>query len=49
MPTDNNIERKQGSRSLLVAIGIIVLAVAAVAITGFVFMNRPDDFIEGQV
>ncbi len=49
MPTDNNIERKQGSRSLLVAIGIIVLAVVAVAITGFVFMNRPDDFIEGQV
>lgn len=47
----NNInpsEEKRAERSLLVIMGIVVLVVAVVAIIGFLFMNRPADYIEGQ-
>lgn len=36
-------------KSLLITMGIVIVAVAVVAIIGFLFMNKPDDFIEGQV
>lgn len=50
MSTDNNnsVEQK-AARGLLITMGVVVLVVAAVAIIGFVFLNKPDDLIEGQV
>ncbi|MDE6463234.1 MAG: efflux RND transporter periplasmic adaptor subunit [Muribaculaceae bacterium] len=49
MSTQDNNQEKHASRGLLVTMGIVVLAVAAVAIIGFVFMNKPEEYIEGQV
>ena len=46
--TNNNTE-KRANRTLLFTMGIIILAVLVIAIIGFVFMNRPDSYIEGQV
>lgn len=46
---DNKQEEKSTSRGLLTAMGILALAVVAVAVIGFVFMNKPEDYIEGQV
>ncbi len=47
-PADNNQE-KRANRTLLVTMVIVVAAVLAIAVIGFIFMNRPDSFIEGQV
>lgn len=49
MSTDNNNTQKHASRTILVTMAVVVLAVAVVAIIGFVFMNRPDKYVEGQV
>lgn len=50
MATENqNQAEKQTSRTLLITMAIIVLAVVAISIIGFIFMNRPDSYIEGQV
>lgn len=46
--TPQSAEQK-AEKSLLITMGIIVLAVAVVAICGFLFLNHPDDLIEGQV
>ena len=48
MATDNNQE-KRANRSLLLTMACVVAAVLVIAIIGFIFMNRPDNFIEGQV
>ncbi len=45
----DNVQEKKANRTLLLTMGIVVLAVVAVAVIGFVFMNRPDSYIEGQV
>ncbi len=42
-------EVKRASRTLVVTVIIISLAVAAVALFGFLFVNRPADSLEGQV
>ncbi len=47
-PQDNNQE-KRANRALLATMAIVLAAVAVIAIIGFVFMNRPDSYIEGQV
>lgn len=40
---------QHAEKSLLITMGIVILAVAVVAILGFFFLNKPDDIIEGQV
>lgn len=52
--SDNNTsanvpDERRAERSLLWTMGIVVLAVAVIAIIGFLFLNHPDDVIEGQV
>ncbi|MCM1066134.1 MAG: efflux RND transporter periplasmic adaptor subunit [Muribaculaceae bacterium] len=49
MTPSENQQEKRANRTLLVTMAIVVVAVAVIAIIGFVFMNRPDSFIEGQV
>lgn len=51
MTNENNTTslEKRTEKTLLITMGIIVLAVAVVAIVGFVFLNHPDRLIEGQV
>ena len=47
---NQNISQEQkANRSLLITMGVVVAAVAIIAIVGFLFMNRPDSYIEGQV
>lgn len=48
MPTEENTT-KDANRRLLTTIAILLAATALTAIIGFVFMNRPDSYIEGQV
>ncbi|MDE6134576.1 MAG: biotin/lipoyl-binding protein, partial [Muribaculaceae bacterium] len=45
----NASAEKKANRTLLLTMAIIVVAVVIIAIIGFVFMNRPDSYIEGQV
>ena len=54
---DKNIQGAAGSpstveqrenRALLVAMGVVVVAVIALAIIGFVFLGQPDEIVEGQ-
>lgn len=45
----NNNQVRQANRSLMITMGVVVIAVAIVALVGFLFMNRPADYIEGQV
>lgn len=49
MSTDNNNSAKKTERSLLLAMGIVIVVVAIIAVIGFIFMNKPADIIEGQV
>lgn len=51
MATDNNTKspEQKAEKSLLITMGIVVIAVAVVAIVGFLFLNHPDEIIEGQV
>lgn len=46
---ETNNQEKRANRALLVTMAVVVVAVALVAIIGFLFMNRPDEYIEGQV
>lgn len=48
MQTDQNSQEKNTGRTLMLTMGAVVIAVAVVAIIGFLFMNRPADYIEGQ-
>ena len=49
MQTDNTNREKRANRTLLITMAVVVLAVIVIAIIGFLFMNRPDSYIEGQV
>ncbi len=49
MPTNDNIQEKRANRTLLITMAVVLVCVAVIAIIGFLFMNRPDSFIEGQV
>lgn len=50
---DNNstsaAQQRAASRSLLITMGVVVVIVALVALFGFLFLNRPADYVEGQV
>lgn len=48
MATDTSKE-KQTERSLLLTMAIVTIAVAVIAVIGFIFMNKSDEMIEGQV
>ncbi len=47
-PNQLSPEQKKENRTLLGALGLIVLAVAVLAIVGFLFLNKPADILEGQ-
>lgn len=49
MATNDVNQEKKTERNLLLTMGAVVVVVAIIAIIGFIFMNRPDDIIEGQV
>lgn len=46
---ENTTQEKRANRALLITMAVVVVAVAVIAIIGFLFMNRPDEYIEGQV
>lgn len=41
-------EQKKENRTLMGALGLIVIAVATLAIIGFLFLNKPAEIMEGQ-
>ena len=41
-------EQKKENRTLMGALGAIVIVVAALAIIGFLFLNKPAEIMEGQ-
>lgn len=41
-------EQKKENRALISALGIVVIVVAALAIVGFLFLNKPAEIVEGQ-
>ncbi len=45
----NTNQEQQANKTLLITIGFIIAAVLIIAACGFLFMNRPDNYIEGQV
>lgn len=45
---NNRNDEKQESRVLMTALGVIVAAVAVLALIGFLFITPPDEIIEGQ-
>lgn len=47
--TDNSAAIKRQSRSLSITMIVVMLVVTAVALIGFLCLNRPDDILEGQV
>lgn len=51
MENNNNTPQQaeqRTSRGLLITLGVVVLVIAAIAVIGFVFLNKPEEFIEGQ-
>lgn len=49
MSTDtNNAPEARAEKSLLITMAVVVVAVAVIAVIGFLFMNHPDEVIEGQ-
>ena len=47
--TQSQNQEKRANKTLLITMGVVVVAVAVIAVVGFIFMNRPDSYIEGQV
>ncbi|MDE5662170.1 MAG: efflux RND transporter periplasmic adaptor subunit [Muribaculaceae bacterium] len=45
----DNTQEKRANRTLLLTMAVVVAAVLIIAVIGFIFMNRPDSYIEGQV
>lgn len=45
---NNSTAEKKENRSLMVALAIVVVALIAFAIVGFVFLKEPDNLLEGQ-
>ncbi len=49
MANEQNNTEQRANKALLITMACVVLAVAIIAIIGFLLMNRPDSYIEGQV
>ena len=47
--TQSQNQEKRANKTLLATMAVVVVAVAIIAVVGFIFMNRPDSYIEGQV
>lgn len=48
--TNNTVRELKGAeRSLLISLAVVVLVVAIVAIVGFLCINKPQEYVEGQV
>lgn len=45
---DNNEAVKKENRSLMIALGVVVVLFILFAIAGFLFLNKPEEVIEGQ-
>ncbi|MDE6490663.1 MAG: efflux RND transporter periplasmic adaptor subunit [Muribaculaceae bacterium] len=45
---NNRNDEKKESRVLMISLGVIVAAVAVLALIGFLFLTPPDEIIEGQ-
>ena len=41
-------EEKRENRMLLISLGVILVAVAVLAVVGFMFINKPVEYIQGQ-
>ena len=48
-PIVDDMEQKKAGRMLIFTLLVVILVVAAVAVIGFLCLNRPDNIIEGQV
>ncbi len=48
MGKDNLTETRE-NRSLMIALGVIIIALIILAIVGFMFLNKPSEIIQGQV
>lgn len=44
-----NVEEKKANKTLLITMAIVVIAVIAIAIIGFLFLNKPAQILEGQI
>ena len=49
MNSNSQSSEQRAEKSLLLTMGIVVVAIAVVAIIGFLFLNHPDETVEGQV
>lgn len=47
-PDNLNKEQQKTSRSLMVTMAIVILVTAVIALVGFVFLDTPPEYIEGQ-
>lgn len=45
---NNSVSERKENRSLMVAMAIVVVALIVFAIAGFVFLEEPDNILEGQ-
>lgn len=46
METNNNVARE--SRALMLALAVVIITLVVLAIIGFLFINKPDEILEGQ-
>ena len=42
-------DEKKAARGIMITMGVLVVIVAIVALIGFLFLNRPEEYVEGQV
>lgn len=45
----DKVAEKRANRTLLITLATVIIAVLAIAVVGFLFMNKPESFVEGQI
>lgn len=48
-PAYTAADEKKASRNIMITMGVVIVAVAVVAVIGFLCLNRPEEYVEGQV
>lgn len=48
-PEPSPAEEKRASRNIMITMAVVIVAVAVVAVIGFLCLNRPEEYVEGQV
>ena len=48
-PAYTAADEKKASRNIMITRGVVTVAVAVVAVIGFLCLNRPEEYVEGQV